>query len=299
MVYKYLEPLYNDYRKIAYRGMGGWEIKHIDEFVDSLLNDELVCDVTLPYLQKRSKIESLGLIEPRRSALEDDMDDDEEVNSEESGEVLESETPQQSSNRAKSSDQHVSHAAPINSQQNPTTETCTDTKGRDMDVNNERSSRDRDDSEKSSHLIEKRNPDDRATRESETSDRKKHSHGNSRDREKHRRSHSRSPSDRRDGRSSHRKDIRRHSRHSESKSRSRSRDRHKKSSKHRDSMSDSDSYSGEKRKRRKRSLSREDDRYSKDKSHSRRSRSRSYDRRIDRRERTNNRYSRYTDCYSY
>ena len=69
-IYKYLEPLYNDYRKITLRSSSGWAIKHIDEFVDSLLYDELVCDIALPHLQKRLKLEDLGLLLPRKSALE-------------------------------------------------------------------------------------------------------------------------------------------------------------------------------------------------------------------------------------
>ena len=77
-IHKYLEPLYNDYRKIIFRGMRGWEVKHIDEFIDSLLTEELFCDIALPYLPKRRKLEELNLLQPRRSALEDDIDDDDD-----------------------------------------------------------------------------------------------------------------------------------------------------------------------------------------------------------------------------
>lgn len=69
-VYKYLEPLYNDYRKIAYRTSSGWSLKHIDEFIDSLLHDELVCDIALPHLQKRIKLEDQKILRPRKSALD-------------------------------------------------------------------------------------------------------------------------------------------------------------------------------------------------------------------------------------
>ena len=77
-VYQYLEPLYNDYRKIAVRGLGGWELSHMDEFVDSLLTGEVSCDVTLPHLPKRDVLEANGHLPPRVSALEDDLNEEEE-----------------------------------------------------------------------------------------------------------------------------------------------------------------------------------------------------------------------------
>jgi pre-mRNA-splicing factor 38A len=72
-IYKYLEPLYNDYRKLSYRGMGGWQLIHIDEFVDNLLHEELVCDMALPHLLKRLKMEDLHDLQPRKSALDLDL----------------------------------------------------------------------------------------------------------------------------------------------------------------------------------------------------------------------------------
>lgn len=73
-MYHYLEPLYNDYRKFAYRSSTGWSIRHIDEFIDDLFHQELVCDITLPFLPKREKLESLGGLRPRRSALDEELD---------------------------------------------------------------------------------------------------------------------------------------------------------------------------------------------------------------------------------
>jgi len=70
-VYQYLEPLYNDYRKIAFRGSKGWEIHHVDEFIDALLTEELVCDIALPHLQSRMKLEELGVLKPRESVLDE------------------------------------------------------------------------------------------------------------------------------------------------------------------------------------------------------------------------------------
>lgn len=75
-VYRYLEPLYNDYRKLSYRGVNGWQTKHIDEFIDELLNEELVCDISLPHIPKRSKLEDLNLLRPRESVLDFELIDD-------------------------------------------------------------------------------------------------------------------------------------------------------------------------------------------------------------------------------
>lgn len=67
-VYKYLEPLYNDYRKLRYMNRAGsknfsfkiififfpqsaFELLHMDEFIDNLLRDDHYCDIQLPRLQ--------------------------------------------------------------------------------------------------------------------------------------------------------------------------------------------------------------------------------------------------------
>lgn len=82
--YKYLEPLYNDYRKIKSQNRNGgesfrlcvlwndctckmspgfkwhhilslfvseFELQHVDEFIDELLHAERMCDIILPRLQ--------------------------------------------------------------------------------------------------------------------------------------------------------------------------------------------------------------------------------------------------------
>ncbi|XP_048205913.1 pre-mRNA-splicing factor 38A-like [Perognathus longimembris pacificus] len=73
--YKYLEPLYNDYRKIKSQNRNGeFELMHVDEFIDELLHSERVCDIILPRLQKRYVLEEAEQLEPRVSLLED-MDD--------------------------------------------------------------------------------------------------------------------------------------------------------------------------------------------------------------------------------
>ncbi|XP_062946186.1 pre-mRNA-splicing factor 38A-like [Cynocephalus volans] len=75
--YKYLEPLYNDYRKIkSQHRSGAFELMHVDEFIDELLHSERVCDIILPRLQKRCMLEEAEQLGPRVSALEEDMDDE-------------------------------------------------------------------------------------------------------------------------------------------------------------------------------------------------------------------------------
>ncbi|XP_052868714.1 pre-mRNA-splicing factor 38 [Anopheles cruzii] len=75
--YKYLEPLYNDNRKLRKQNrMGAYELIHMDEFIDELLRDERVCDIILPRIQKRYVLEETNDLEPKVSALEDDLDEE-------------------------------------------------------------------------------------------------------------------------------------------------------------------------------------------------------------------------------
>jgi pre-mRNA-splicing factor 38A len=56
--YKYLEPLFNDNRKLRSQNkQGAFELIHMDEFIDNLLRDERSCDVILPRIQKRHVLE--------------------------------------------------------------------------------------------------------------------------------------------------------------------------------------------------------------------------------------------------
>ncbi|XP_020892279.1 pre-mRNA-splicing factor 38A [Exaiptasia diaphana] len=82
--YNYLEPLFNDYRKLKKKNKtGAMELVHMDEFIDQLLREERECDVILPRIQKRNVLESSNDLEPRRSLLEDDLDDLESEDEEE------------------------------------------------------------------------------------------------------------------------------------------------------------------------------------------------------------------------
>lgn len=75
--YKYLEPLYNDSRKLRRQKRDAhYEIVHVDEFIDELLRSDRVCDVILPRLQKRAILEENNDLEPKVSCLDDDLDEE-------------------------------------------------------------------------------------------------------------------------------------------------------------------------------------------------------------------------------
>ncbi|XP_064605653.1 pre-mRNA-splicing factor 38A-like [Liolophura sinensis] len=74
--YKYLEPLYNDYRKVRRMNrQGEFEVVHMDEFIDELLREERALDIILPRIQKRNVLEDTNLLDPRVSALDEDIED--------------------------------------------------------------------------------------------------------------------------------------------------------------------------------------------------------------------------------
>ncbi|XP_076439991.1 pre-mRNA-splicing factor 38A-like [Babylonia areolata] len=74
--YKYLEPLYYDYRKLRRMNRNGkFELVHMDEYIDELLREERLADIILPRIQKRNVLEESNQLEPRVSAVEEDMED--------------------------------------------------------------------------------------------------------------------------------------------------------------------------------------------------------------------------------
>ena len=75
-VYQYLEPLYNDYRKLRRRlADGSYTLMRMDEFVDECLREDHVNDIVMPHLPKRLALEQSGqLAGPRRSALQSEFD---------------------------------------------------------------------------------------------------------------------------------------------------------------------------------------------------------------------------------
>lgn len=53
-VYNYLEPLYNDYRKLRMQNQdGGFAMSHVDEVIDQMLTQDYLFDIALPRLPHR------------------------------------------------------------------------------------------------------------------------------------------------------------------------------------------------------------------------------------------------------
>ena len=53
-MYQYLEPLYNDYRKLRLRDAdGNFSLTHMDEVVERLVKDDYLFDVALPRIPTR------------------------------------------------------------------------------------------------------------------------------------------------------------------------------------------------------------------------------------------------------
>src|SRR5208282_1576768 len=76
--YKILEPFLNDYRKLRLRSQTGFHLTFMDEYVDSLLHDERVCDIALPRIPTRFALEETDELEPRISLLGSEIDSDED-----------------------------------------------------------------------------------------------------------------------------------------------------------------------------------------------------------------------------
>ncbi|RYP87843.1 hypothetical protein DL769_000435 [Monosporascus sp. CRB-8-3] len=80
-VYRTLEPLLEDRRKLRRRGRAGTSLTFVDQFVDDLLTKDRVCATSLWQMPKREILEDLDLLEPRVSPLgdiEDLLADEEE-----------------------------------------------------------------------------------------------------------------------------------------------------------------------------------------------------------------------------
>lgn len=53
-VYNYLEPLYNDYRKLRLLSQdGSYSLSYLDEVVDQMLHQDYLFDIALPRLPQR------------------------------------------------------------------------------------------------------------------------------------------------------------------------------------------------------------------------------------------------------
>jgi len=75
-VYEYLEPLYADFRKLAVKNRDGtFGLIHMDECVEQLLNEKEFANLVLPPIVKRYKLEEAGVLQPRVSPLQAELDE--------------------------------------------------------------------------------------------------------------------------------------------------------------------------------------------------------------------------------
>jgi len=75
-VYKTLEPLLGDYRKLRRRTRDGEQaLTFMDQFVDDLLTKDRVCATILPRLTQRTILEDDGKLEERESPLGAELDE--------------------------------------------------------------------------------------------------------------------------------------------------------------------------------------------------------------------------------
>ena len=86
-VYKILEPLLLDYRKLKRRTKDGFMLTYMDQFVDDLLTKDRVCGTSLWKLPARTTLEDLDILEERISPLVDELEelDEESDGSRQSG----------------------------------------------------------------------------------------------------------------------------------------------------------------------------------------------------------------------
>ena len=92
-IYTKLEKLYCDYKKLVILKSKGYAIIHMDEYIDQLLNDEHIFEISLPKIPKRSVLEENGELSPYVSVLENELNVDrnkkDEVKSESESETEE------------------------------------------------------------------------------------------------------------------------------------------------------------------------------------------------------------------
>ncbi|RAK98887.1 PRP38 family protein [Aspergillus ibericus CBS 121593] len=74
-VYKTLEPLLLDYRKLKRRVRDSFTLTYMDQFVDELLTKERVCGTSLWKLPARQQLEDLDLLEVRVSPLQEELEE--------------------------------------------------------------------------------------------------------------------------------------------------------------------------------------------------------------------------------
>ena len=92
-IYTKLEKLFCDYKKLVILKSKGYAITHMDEYIDSLLNDEHIFEISLPKIPKRSVLEENGSLQPYISVLENELNIDK--NKKESESESDSETEEE------------------------------------------------------------------------------------------------------------------------------------------------------------------------------------------------------------
>ena len=91
-IYSKLEKLYCDYKKLVILKSKGYAIIHMDEYIDSLLNEEHIFEISLPKIPKRNVLEENGELKPYVSVLENELNVDRNKKDEENINESESET---------------------------------------------------------------------------------------------------------------------------------------------------------------------------------------------------------------
>jgi pre-mRNA-splicing factor 38A len=87
-IYKTLEPLLTDYRKIKRRLKDAFTLTHMDQFVDDLLTKDRMCATSLWKLPSRANLEDLEMLDPRESPLGGEIDElDEDMDQRSEGSV--------------------------------------------------------------------------------------------------------------------------------------------------------------------------------------------------------------------
>lgn len=168
--YKYLEPLYNDNRKLRRQNrMAQFEIVHMDEFIDELLREERVCDVILPRIQKRHVLEENNEIEAKVSALEDDFD--EEIELEEENKYRTEETPakekekrERKRDRSRSKERHRSRSRDRHKKDRDREKGRERDKEKERDRDKDRRDKERREKDKERDRRDKKREDDRKRR---------------------------------------------------------------------------------------------------------------------------------------
>lgn len=74
-IYKTLEPLLLDYRKLKRRVRDSFVLTYMDQFVDDLLTKDRMCGTSLWKLPSRQQLEDLDLLDERESPIADELEE--------------------------------------------------------------------------------------------------------------------------------------------------------------------------------------------------------------------------------